>query len=325
MKLTRKSLFRLALAGAALMAWGASQAQVYPDKPVKVVVGFAPGGTNDILARLFATKLQERLKQPFVVDNKAGAASMIAAEYSAKAAPDGYTLFVASSGALTINPAIYSKISYDPARDFVPVALLGSYPLVVTVNAASPIKTLKDLIAAGKQAPNGQLDHATGSSTFQLASELLARSIGITLNQVPYKGTGPVAAALMGGEVPFSVADIASVLPLIKAGKLRGVAVTTAQRSSSLPDIPTVAEAGFPGYDVAIWTGLVVPKGTPKDVVERVKSSLKDILADKDTRDRIHSLGMEPGNADSAEFGRLIGTDLARWTQLAKAANIKAD
>lgn len=323
LKLRRLTLQAVAAAG--LLAAAGAQAQSYPTRPVKVIVGFAPGGTNDILARVIATKLQERLKQPFVVENKAGAASLIAAEFAAKAPADGYTLFVASSGALTINPAIYRKLNYDPAKDFTPVALLGSFPLVVTTSVGSGIKDTKGLVEASKRAPNQALDHGVGSSTFQLAAEVLARDLGIKFNHIPYKGSGPTVTALLGGEVPVAILDIAAVVPHIKAGKLNAVAVTTAQRSSSLPNVPTLAESGAKGYDVSIWTGLVVPTGAPAEAINQLRHALKDILVEPDVVARLQELGMEPGHSDGAVFGRLITSDASRWAAVAKAANIKAD
>ncbi|MEO7009943.1 MAG: tripartite tricarboxylate transporter substrate binding protein [Caldimonas sp.] len=323
---SRRLACKAVVALAAFAAVATVQAQsTYPDRPVKVVVGFAPGGTNDILARLIASKLQERLKQPFVVDNKAGAASIIAAEYSSKAAPDGYTIFVASSGALTINPALYSKLSYDPVKDFTPVALLGSFPLVIVVNGKSPIKDVKGLIDAAKKAPSGSLNHGVGSSTFQLAAEIFAHDTGIKFTHIPYKGTAPTMNALLAGNVQVAVLDISPLVPHIHAGTMRALAVTTATRSPILPDVPTVAEAGVPGYDVPIWTGLVVPKGTPTDVTDRLRDALKDILAEKDVVAGLEKIGMEPGNADAAAFGHRISADLAKWTAVAKAAGIHAD
>lgn len=302
-----------------------AMAQDYPDRPVKVLVGFAPGGTNDVLARVIASKLQERLKQPFVVENKAGAASMIAAEAAAKSAPDGYTLFVASSGAMTINPALYPKIKYDPVKDFTPIALLGTFPLVVTVNANSPIKDFKGLVTAAQQSKTGDIDHGVGSSTFQFAAELLARESGLKFNHIIYKGTGPAVSALVGGEVQTTVSDIAGVMPLINGGRLKPLAVTTATRSKVLPDVPTLAESGVKGYDVSIWTGLVAPKGTPEAAIARIRTALQDILKDKEVVARMEGLGMEPGHVDSAGFSKLIATDLARWGSVAKTSNIKAD
>jgi tripartite-type tricarboxylate transporter receptor subunit TctC len=299
-------------------------AAAYPDKPVKVVVGFAPGGTNDILARIISNKLQDRLKQAFVVDNKAGANSIIAAEFVSKASPDGYTLFVASSGALTVNPAIYSKLNYDPIKDFTPIALLGTFPLVITATPSLQAKTVADLKTLSAKAPGG-LNHGVASSSFQLAAELFSREAGVKFTHVSYKGTGPVLTALMSQEVDIGFVDVAAVLPQIQGGKLKALAVTTARRSSVLPDVPTVAETGAPGYDVPIWTGLLAPAGTPAEVTNVVRNALKDILSDADTIRQFQKLGMEPGDVDSAKFGRQIASDKAKWTGLAKSANIKAD
>ncbi|CAB3663513.1 Bug family tripartite tricarboxylate transporter substrate binding protein [Achromobacter kerstersii] len=306
----------------ALMSQAAAQ---YPNRPVSVVVGFAPGGTNDILARLIAAKLQTRLKQSFVVENRAGANSIIAADYVARAAPDGYTVFVASSGALTINPATYSKLSYDPQKDFKPVALLGSFPLVVVGNASFKGEKLADLKKAATRNSDGALTHGVGSSTFQLAAEYYARQAGVSLVQVSYRGTGPLVAALLGNEVDIGFVDVAGAISQINAGKLKPLAVTTMQRSSVLPDVPTIAESGVPGYDVPVWTGLVVPRNTPDEVVSTLQAALKDILADPDTAEKYRPLGMDVGNVDGTALQRRIADDIAKWTDVAKAANIKVD
>lgn len=321
---TGVAILALWMAAAAAFATAPARA-AYPDHTVKVVVGFAPGGTNDILARIVAVKLQEKLKQSFVVENRAGANSIIAADYVAKAAPDGYTLFVASSGALTVNPGLYATLAYDPIRDFQPVALLGNFPLVVTVNADSPAKSLADLKTIGKGHPDGSLTHGVASSSFQLAAELYAREAGVKLTHVNYKGTGPVIAALLGNEVDVAFVDIAAIVPNIRAGKLRALAVTTTKRSSILPDVPTVAEAGVPKYEAPIWTGLVVPAKTPADVAALLQKTLKEILAEPDVVKQIQALGMEPGALEGGAFGALIASDLRKWTTLAKAAGIKAD
>ncbi len=297
----------------------------YPDKPVKVVVGFAPGGTNDILARIISVKLQERLKQAFVVENKAGANSIIAADFVTKAPADGYTLFVASSGVLTVNPAVYSKLSYDAIKDFTAIALLGSFPLVVVTPASIEAKNVEGLKALAAKRPDGSLNHGVASSSFQLAAELFSRESGVNFTHVNYKGTGPVLTALLGGEVDVGFLDIAAVLPHIRGGNLKALAVTTAKRSSVLPNVPTLAEAGVPGYDVPIWTGLVAPAGTPAEVTNRIRGALKEILADADTVHQLQKLGMEPGHVDSAKFGRQIASDKAKWTGLAKSANIRVD
>ncbi|MFN0164285.1 MAG: Bug family tripartite tricarboxylate transporter substrate binding protein, partial [Burkholderiales bacterium] len=260
-----RNLFAVALSVLVAFSGGVG-AQGYPDRTVKLVVGFPPGGTNDVIARLIAAKLQERFKQTFVVENKPGAASMIAAESVAKSPADGYTLLVAPSGALTINPAIYSKVPYDPVADFAPVALLGSFPLVVTVNNASPLKDLKGMVEASRKAASG-LNHGVGSSTFQLAAEVLSKDSGAKFTHVNYKGSAATANALLTGEIDIAVIDIAPVAPLIRGGKLRALAVSTAKRAALLPEVPTVGELGIKGYDISIWTGLVTPKGTPESVI----------------------------------------------------------
>ena len=317
---------RLTLCLAVAMGLAAQAAEAaWPDHTVKVVVGFAPGGTNDILARIIAAKLQDRLKQTFIVENRAGANSIIAADFVAKAPADGYTIFVASSGALTVNPGLYTKLSYDPLKDFQPIALLGSFPLVVTVNADSPARTLADLKALGRKHADGSINHGVASSSFQLAAELYAREGGVKLTHVNYKGTGPVIAALLGSEVDMAFVDIAAIVPNIKAGKLRALAVTTATRSAILPDVPTIAEAGVPKYEAPIWTGLVAPANVPAEVASVLQKALKEILAEPDVVKQLQALGMEPGNLEGAAFGRLVSSDLTKWTTLAKAANIKAD
>ncbi|WP_458766318.1 Bug family tripartite tricarboxylate transporter substrate binding protein [Cupriavidus basilensis] len=310
----------LCLANASSLAQSAER---YPERPVKIVVGFAPGGTNDILARVLSQKLQQRLKQAFVVENKPGANSAIGTDFVAKAPADGYTLLVSSSGGLTTNPVTMANLAYDPVKDFEPVALLGSYPLVVAVNAALPVKTFPELVSFAKTRPDGTLNHGAISSSFQLASELLASKSGFKLNQVNYRGSGPALVALMAGEVDVECVDSAAILPQIKSGRIRALAVTTAKRSAAWPGVPTVAESGVPGFDVPIWTALMAPKGTPKPILEKLRVSLKEILAEKDTVDRFVALGMEPGNIDEQALSERISTDIKRWAAVAKAANIK--
>lgn len=295
----------------------------YPDKPVKVVVGFAPGGTNDILARLISQKLQEKLKQSFIVENKPGANSIIAAEYTANAPADGYTIFVASSGALTVNPALYSTLRYSPLKDFEPVALLGSFPLVVAAGSSTPASNINELKSLAKKTPDNSLNHGVATSSFQLAAELFAHDAGINFTHVNYKGSGPTIAALLGGEIQVAFLDIGAVMSQVKAGKIKALAVSTARRSTVLPEVPTIAESGVSGYDVPIWTGLVVPKGTPDDVKARLHDALKEILAEKDFSAKLATYGMEPGYADPSAFRKQIESDLAKWSATAKRANIK--
>lgn len=302
-----------------------ARASTYPDKAISVVVGFAPGGTNDILARLIAIKLQEKLKQGVIVDNKPGANSAIGTGFVSKAKPDGYTLLVSSSGGLTVNPVVMKNLSYDPVKDFEPIALLGSYPLIVAVPAELKVQNLKGLLEYAKQSKGGTLDHAVGSSSFQLAAETLATASGLRLNHIPYRGSGPAVTALLGQEVQIGVLDSAAVMAQVKAGKLKALAVTTGKRSKAFPDIPTVAESGYTGYDVTIWTALMAPKGLPKPVITKLRTSLSEILKDKDTVEKMIALGMEPGNADSDALSLRITQDITRWKNVARAANIQAE
>ena len=323
----RRRLLRTLSAGSVLavaMAVHAphAAAQAYPDKPVKIVVGFPPGGTNDILARLVAAKLQEKLQQTFIVDNKPGANSAIGNDMVAKATPDGYTLLVSSSGGLTTNPVLMKNLPYDPVKDYEPIALLGSFPLVVTVPASLPVKTFAELVQFSKTSKDGKLDHGTPTTSFVLVAETLTAAAGVKFNHILYKGSGPVVNGLLAGEIQVGVLDSPAVVQHVKGGKLRALAVTTATRSAALPDVPTIAELGFAGYDTPIWTALVAPKGTPEPVLAKLRSAVAETLREKDMIDKMQALGLDPGNADSAALARRISGDIARWSSVAKSANI---
>ncbi|MBC7434996.1 MAG: tripartite tricarboxylate transporter substrate binding protein [Bdellovibrionales bacterium] len=316
----------LGLAALVLIANAPAFAQdSYPDKPIRIVVGFPPGGTNDILARTLSIKLGEKFKQSFVVDNKPGANSAIGNDIVAKAKPDGYTLLVSSSGGLTVNPVLMTNLAYDPVKDYEPIALLGSFPLVVTINPALPVTTLAGLVEYAKKNKGGSLDHGVATSSFQLVAESLANTAGIKFNHINYRGSGPTVIALIGGEIEVAVLDSAAVMTQVKAGKLRALAVTTAKRSAALPDLPTAAESGLPGYDVPIWTALMAPKGTPEPVLAKLRNAVREILAEKDTVDKLQALGMDPGNTDGPALMKRISADISRWAAVAKTANIKAE
>ncbi|MBV6305562.1 tripartite tricarboxylate transporter substrate binding protein [Candidimonas humi] len=315
-------------AGACALALGAlaggQAAAAYPDRPVTVIVGFAPGGTNDILGRLMAAELAKRLGGSFVVENKPGANSMISANYVKHAKPDGYTLLVISSGGLTVNPAVYApnRITYDPVKDFTPIALLAKFPLVVTTGAKlKDVKTIPELISLAKKSPV-PLTHGVATSTFQLAAEVLGTAADVKFTEIPYKGSGPVVAALLGGQVDFAILDSAAVMPSVRAGRLNALAVTSAKRSDALPGIPTVDESGLPGFEVPIWTGLVAPAGTPKDVVQTLDHALAQILAEPDVKQKFKQLGMDVGEADSQVLETKIQDDIKRWTAAAKKAGM---
>lgn len=321
-RLILRALPALAVAAAGLQSPLAA-AQAYPDRPVKIVVGFPPGGTNDILARLMAEKLQEKLKQTFIVENKPGAASSIGNDMVAKSAPDGYTLLVSSSGGLTTNPVLMKNLPYDPDKDFEPIALLATFPLVVTVNANLPVKNLRELVAYSKTHKDGRLDHGTPTTSFTLVAETLTEAAGVKFNHVQYRGSGPAVMGLLGNETQVVIVDSPAVIPNIQAGKLKALAVTTATRSSALPDVPTVAESGYAGYDIPIWTALMAPKGTPEPVLAKLRAPVAEILKDPDTVQKMRKLGLEPGNADSAALAKRIHNDIARWKRVAAGAHIE--
>ncbi len=329
---SRRTIARALPAAALALAFGAmaltpapAAAQAYPDKPVRIVVGFAPGGTNDILARLFAAKLQDKLKQTFVVENRPGANSAIGNDLVAKSRPDGYTLLVSSSGGLTTNPVLMKNLPYDPAKDYEPIALLGSFPLVVTVPASLPVRNLAELAQYSRSSKDGRLDHGTPTTSFVLVAETLAAATGVKFNHIPYKGSGPVIAGLIGGEIQVGVLDSPAVMNQVKGGRLKALAVTSGKRSSALPDVPTVAESGHPGYDIPLWTALLAPRGTPEPVLAQLRATVGEILREKDTIDRMQALGLDPGDTDSAALARRISSDIERWTKVAQQANIKPE
>jgi len=321
----RRLLAMLAAAVMPIPAANALAQAAYPDRPVKIVVGFAPGGTNDILARLVAAELQDRLKQGVIVENKPGANSAIGNDLVAKAKADGYTLLVSSSGGMTTNPVLMKNLPYDPVKDFEPIALLGSFPLVVTVPVSLPVKNFAELVQFSKTSKDGRLDNGTPTTSFVLVAETLTAAAGVKFNHILYKGSGPVVTGLLGGEIQVGVLDSPAVIAQVKAGKLKALAVTTAKRSAALPDVPTVAESGYPGYDTPIWTALMAPKGTPEPVLAKLRAAVAEILKEKDTVQKMHALGLDPGDADSTALGRRIAADIDRWTGVAKAANIKPE
>lgn len=321
----------LRIFGAALVAMTFSAtvphaiAQSYPDKPIKLVVGFAPGGTNDILARLLAVKLQEKFKQTVFVENKPGANSAIGNDFVAKANPDGYTLLVSSSGGLTTNPVLMKNLAYDPMKDYEPIALLGSFPLVVTVSASLPVKNFTDLVQLAKTTKDGKVDNGTPTTSFVLVAETIAAASGVKFNHILYKGSGLVISALLGGEIQTGILDSPAVIQQVRGGKLKALAVTTAQRSAALPEVPTLAELGYKGYDASIWTALMAPKGTPAPVLTRLRTAVGEILNDKDMVDKMHALSLDPGDADAAALSRRIASDIDRWAKVAKTASLQPE
>jgi tripartite-type tricarboxylate transporter receptor subunit TctC len=301
-----------------------AQAAPYPSRPIRLVIGYAPGGGNDLIARIVAAKLQEKLGQPVVVENKPGAQSIVAAELVAKAAPDGYTLFVAPSGPLTVNPAVYSKLPYDPEKDFTPISLLAEFPLLLVVGPDQPVTSVLELVAYGRSHPE-VANYASAATAFQLASELFNQRTGSQFQYIPYKGSGEMAQAVMSGQVLMAIADTGPLAGPVKGGKLRALAVTTARRTAAFPDVPTLAETGVPDMEISLWTGIVAPAGTPADVVTLLQRAIADSLVLPDARAALQAIAVEPRGSTAEEYRDLIAHDAARWKAVATKANIKLD
>jgi len=302
----------------------AQSPDAYPSKPVRFVVGFPPGGANDILGRLVGAKLQERLGQTFVIENKPGANAIIATEFVAKAPPDGYTLLIGASGAMTFNPGLYDKLPYDPVKDFAPVTMIGSFPLVLTVSPTLGVATVRELVTLAKAKP-GTFNYGAGSTPFQLAAELFKMQTGTDFKHVPYKGSAATVNALLGDEIALTFVDSPPVVGQIKAGKLRGLAVTSPKRAAFMPDLPTVIEAGVPDFEVVLWTSLFAPAGTPPAIVRRLQGEIAKILQIPEIRERMTAIGIDPIGGTPEELAAQLRADLIRWTKVARTAGIKAN
>jgi len=303
---------------------GPAVAQQYPSKPIRLVVGYSAGGGNDLIARIVAARLQSKLNQPVIVENKPGAQSIVAAEFVAKAAPDGYTLLIAPSGPMTINPAVYAKLPYDPVKDFVPVTMLAEFPLLLVVGADQPVKSVKELVDYGRANPN-LANYASSATPFQLASELFNARTRSKFQHIPYKGSGDAVQSVMAGQVLMTLADTGPIAGPLKAGKLRALAITTARRPPDFPDVPTMAEAGVPDMEIALWTGLVAPAGTSPQIVTFLQDVIAGILEEPALRTAFDAISVDARSMSSRDFADVIARDAARWKQVAAAANIKID
>jgi len=319
--LGRRSLL-VAAAGAVLAR--PSLAAGYPDKPLKIIVPYVPGGGADILARYMAQMLTAPLGQPVIVENRGGAGGMIGVDVGLAAPADGSVLTLISSS-YTVNPSLY-KLKYDPVRDIVPIGQMSAGPLLVVVNAKSPIRTLADLAKAARAKP-GQLTYASSGqgSALHLAAAQFARLAGVQMNHIPYKGGGAALTDVMSGQVDSYFAATASAMPHVEAGRLRALAVTTTSRIASLPDVPTVAECGFPGYDVTLWYGLIGPNGLPPDIVRRVNAELGKILVLPATAEKFKADGAVPSGGTPQAFGSRIAREIASWRDTVSALNIKVE
>ena len=316
-----------ALMCAALCVAGTADAQTaYPNKPLRLIVGFAPGGGTDILARALGQPLGELLGQQVTIDNRAGAGGIIATELGARAAPDGYTFLVGSSAAFAINPNLMKKLPYDPVKDFTPVGMFATLSYVVDVHPSLPAKTLKELLAIARAKP-GAINFGSagqGSST-QLAIEQFAQMAGVRMTHIPYKGNTPAMTALMSGEVAMVFDPVLTSMPMVKSGRVRALAVTTAHRSALLPDVPTVAEAGIAGYESGNWFGVFAPAGTPRDIVERVNAVINKAMTRPEMKDKLASQGADALTGSPADLAALVQRELAKFAAIIKAAGMRAE
>jgi tripartite-type tricarboxylate transporter receptor subunit TctC len=306
------------------MASGALAQSEYPSKPIRIVVGYAAGGGNDIIVRVMQPELSRGLGQPVIVENKPGAQSIIAAETVAKAAPDGYTILMGPSGPMTINPATYSKLPYHPQRDFAPISMICEFPLLVTVDAKLPIHSVKELIAYAKANP-GKSNYASSAGIFQITTEMFKQRTGTSIEMIPYKSSGESVQAVVGGQVMMTIVDPPPATGALKAGTLRGLALTSGKRHPSWPDLPTMAEAGVPDMEVPVWTAFFAPAKTPPAIVARLQKEVARVVRTAEVRERFAQMGLDPVGGSADDLGRRMARDIEKWTAVARAANIKND
>jgi len=311
-----------ALGGAALPT--RAQAK-WPAKPITYVVPFAAGGTTDVLGRLVGQRLSTILGQPVVIDNKPGAGGNVGSAITAKAAPDGYTIQGGTISSHAINVSLYANMPYDPVRDFVPVALIGTLPNVLVVNVASPYRAVADVVAAAKGRQNLSYSSSGAGTSQHLSGELFKNMAGVDILHVPYKGSSPSMQALLGEQVTMCFENILSCIPLIQSGKLRALGVTSATRASGLPEVPTMAEAGLQGFEIVSWQGIFAPAGTPAPIVDQLAAAVGQILREPEVKAKLLGLGLEPSTMTQPQFAAFQKAEVAKWAKLIKAANIKVD
>jgi tripartite-type tricarboxylate transporter receptor subunit TctC len=318
---------RTSIAAALILVWHApALAQnAYPAKPIRIISIFAPGGGNDVICRLVAQQLTERLKQQVIVENRVGANGIVGSEAAARSAPDGYTFTLIPSGH-TVNASMYKKLPFDSIRDFTPITLVGSGPLVLAVHPSLPAKNVKELIALAKARP-GQLTYVSSGvgASGHLAGALFDSMTGTQMVHVPYKGMSLAVSDLMGGQVSMTFGTSLSVIPHVRTGRLRALATTGAQRSPALPDLPTIAESGLPGYEASLWYGFVGPARMPPEIVQRLNTEIAAILAQPDTREKLASQGVDARSTTPDEFARILTADVARWAKVVQKLGLQAE
>ncbi len=302
---------------------GACGQPAYPVKPIRLVVPFVPGGSTDLIARIMAQKLEEPLGQQVVVENRAGAGGNIGVEYVAKSTPDGYTLIFGHVGTFGFGPSMYEKLPYDPVRDFAPIVLFASVPNMLVVHPALPVKTVKELIALARSRP-GRLNYGSSGngSASHLATEYFKLLSKTEITAIPYKGTGPLVTDLIAGQTQLTITGVPPLYPFVQSGRLRGIAVGSAKRLTMMPDMPTIAEAGVPGYESSTWFGPLAPAKTPREIVTRLNAELLKILQRPDVRKRFSEEGVEAIGSTPEEFGSYIKAEIERWARVIKASGI---
>ena len=310
--------------GAVLWA-GLALGQAYPSKPVRFIVPFPPGGSSDLIARAIAPRMSEKLGQPVVVENRPGAGGMIGVEAAAKAAPDGYTIALAAAGALSSNMHLYPTMPYQPEKDLAPISMLAMIPFFLVAHP-SQASSLRELIETARARP-GALSYGHGGqgSTMHLAGELLNMMAKVRVQAVPYKGSGPVSADVLGGQVPLGVVDVPSAIANVKAGKLRALAVTSKRRISAAPEVPTFEEAGLPGYEAVGWFGTVAPAATPPEIIRRLNAEIRNALSAPEVKERALAAGAEPFSNSPQEFAAFIREEAKKWAEVIKAAGVKLE
>lgn len=304
----------------------AAMAQPYPAKPIRLIAPSTPGDAPDVIARLIALRLSPVLGQPIVVENRPGAGGVIGSEVAAKSAPDGYTLIMGNAGSHGINAAVYSKLPYDIQRDFAPISQVAIAPNIMVINPLIPAKSVAEFIAYAKS-QSGKLSYASGGngSSAHMSMELFKAMSGVDIQHVPYKGSSPALTDLMGGQVAVFIGNIPPTVPLVRAGKLRALAVTTKSRSTLMPELPTISEAGLSGYETVAWFGVLAPAGTPPEIVTRLSTEIGKIARSPEMRDKLVAMGAEPVGGTPEEFKAVIDSDIAKWKRLAQKESIKVD
>jgi tripartite-type tricarboxylate transporter receptor subunit TctC len=319
-------LFGLAFAFAFADGAPTASAQAYPNRAIRMVVPFAPGGSNDIIGRIMADRLTEALGQTVVIENKPGAGGALGTDQVAKSAPDGYTLMIGATSTMAANPSLYTRMNLDPPKDLTPITQIATGPFVLAVPSSLPVKTVGELIALAKQKP-GEINFGSSGvgSSLQLTAELFKSMAGINIVHVPYRGLGPALTDLVAGRIQLIFSDMAGLLPFVQSGQLRALGVTSARRSADLPDLPTLAESGVPGYDATSWYGILGPAGLPPAIVARLNAELKKIVLSPAMTEKFKTLGIEAVTGTPQEFATYIRSEMEKWRAVVRAADIKVD